>query len=1470
MGPYEGPGTWYGGGTGETGEFKINVPDGTWALNVHPDWNSIYSSPSPKKVIVSGGIVTQVDTDSIVDTTEPLITDRKIVVRLTDPAINGLKGTVYDPTGTNPQENIGIGLRPAVAEGGSCRGEGMSRWTQTSNETATKGQYAFGDVAAGLYEIEAMPWGTSQYSRVRVCHTITSEAATRTKNIPLTSPNITGTIKTPTGATTDENPTPDTAVQYAWVSLFVEGPMGPGGGWYGGNANENGIFGLGGVAAGTYTMEINPQWGTVYTSKRYTGIVIDATGECTKDGNNDGTPGAGNCTLNTLTGVGDGTAIRVGVPNLKGQIVDPTGNAVRWVWVMVHDQYWTKVSGGNTDDQGYFRIGGLSDDTYQIEINLPWGGGQAFVAPSGLSVVITNNVGVIKLAGTALPGNKITLTTPKKIVTGWVKKADGTAVGNAKVEAHRDMGGGFFETKTDPTTGTYTLKVSGGSWWVTTWPSWEGTQPDWVYTEPPTRITFAEDASDECAGTTTACAALGKTNTQPAVNFSVTACDATVTGEVKKTDNTAVQYAWIDVRGNKGMGNSASTDNNGRFSVKVPAGTYTVVVFSNLADYGSPDPKSVTVASGKTADAGTLYLKAKNAHIKGFVQDDAGNPVSNVIVNAWLFDKPGGAMTYTDQTGAYDLLVWEGTWGVMVMSMSQDYIYQGAPLKIDIKANETSSGNNFVLKIANKTLKVKVKKADGTIVTDIWGGVWVKDTSAAGGMLDFGGPMEDMMMGSGMMVTAGGTSGEGVVGGGGAMMGPGMEKGGFMGGGLMNGYTEIKVPAGAYEVGLGMPPGSKYTLSATKTVTILATDTEKTIDLIVKVNDATISGYFYLDADGDGAYDAGEAVTGIRAFIHADRVGGGWQMTESNATTGAYTLSVCGGEWYVDAFIDPYMVFAGANQYLVINEDVTATVADGGSAARNFKVKKLDATITGTVRNPDGTAMTGTAFGLVWVFADFGSGEMVAEFKGPGGPGLGTFTNVDGTYSLKVPAGTYKIGAGIPPWDTRDLLNPDMITVTVASAATSSGNDLQFKASDATVTGNITLDGVKKAGYVRAWSKAGRASGTFDADGTYSLKITQNDVWHLIAATEINNTLYESAEAIVSTTTLTSYSQNLALVSKNITIPEGVTSSFDASTAKTMKLTKTVDSTVQDEVILEIPAGAIATSGTITVSIIPTVNVKPDAKDKPIGVLYDFIAKDSSSNEITEFVQNVTITIYYDPALIEAAGYSEDSITPKYFDDSTGSWENYPNVIRDPENNRFIIKTDHFSPGGPTGGGAIPNAPSSLSAGAAGAGSISLTWIDNSDNETGFKVYRNSSDSNWDSAATLITTAAANATSYLDTNLTANTTYYYRVKATSGAGDSPWSNTAGATTGAAAVGGAAVIGGAAAAVEEVVEVVKVEVVEKPIAEMTPAEKAAKIVEVKTSIAQVKVQLIVLIRELITLIQAQIVELQAQLTAMQTQ
>ncbi|MBN1670857.1 MAG: fibronectin type III domain-containing protein, partial [Kiritimatiellae bacterium] len=93
--------------------------------------------------------------------------------------------------------------------------------------------------------------------------------------------------------------------------------------------------------------------------------------------------------------------------------------------------------------------------------------------------------------------------------------------------------------------------------------------------------------------------------------------------------------------------------------------------------------------------------------------------------------------------------------------------------------------------------------------------------------------------------------------------------------------------------------------------------------------------------------------------------------------------------------------------------------------------------------------------------------------------------------------------------------------------------------------------------------------------------------------------------------------------------------------------------------------------------------------------------------------------------------------------------------------------------------GGIPAAPSSLAAAATSSTKITLTWQDNSSNETAFKIERSSSGS---SGWVQIATTGANQTTYADSGLAAASTYYYRVRASNAAGNSAYSAVAGAST----------------------------------------------------------------------------------------
>ncbi|OGL47348.1 MAG: hypothetical protein A2W05_00950 [Candidatus Schekmanbacteria bacterium RBG_16_38_10] len=90
-----------------------------------------------------------------------------------------------------------------------------------------------------------------------------------------------------------------------------------------------------------------------------------------------------------------------------------------------------------------------------------------------------------------------------------------------------------------------------------------------------------------------------------------------------------------------------------------------------------------------------------------------------------------------------------------------------------------------------------------------------------------------------------------------------------------------------------------------------------------------------------------------------------------------------------------------------------------------------------------------------------------------------------------------------------------------------------------------------------------------------------------------------------------------------------------------------------------------------------------------------------------------------------------------------------------------------------------PTAPSGLNATAISSSQIDLSWTDNSNNETGFKIERKTG---VDGTYAQIATVGIDVTTYSDIGLTRGTNYYFRVRAYNSFGDSAYSNEPSATT----------------------------------------------------------------------------------------
>jgi hypothetical protein len=89
-----------------------------------------------------------------------------------------------------------------------------------------------------------------------------------------------------------------------------------------------------------------------------------------------------------------------------------------------------------------------------------------------------------------------------------------------------------------------------------------------------------------------------------------------------------------------------------------------------------------------------------------------------------------------------------------------------------------------------------------------------------------------------------------------------------------------------------------------------------------------------------------------------------------------------------------------------------------------------------------------------------------------------------------------------------------------------------------------------------------------------------------------------------------------------------------------------------------------------------------------------------------------------------------------------------------------------------------PVAPTVLTATTVSHNQINLSWSDNADNETGFRIDRSPDQISWVQIAQL----SLNTTSHSDMGLSSDTTYYYRARAFNTAGESSNTNIASATT----------------------------------------------------------------------------------------
>ncbi len=254
-------------------------------------------------------------------------------------------------------------------------------------------------------------------------------------------------------------------------------------------------------------------------------------------------------------------------------------------------------------------------------------------------------------------------------------------------------------------------------------------------------------------------------------------------------------------------------------------------------------------------------------------------------------------------------------------------------------------------------------------------------------------------------------------------------------------------------------------------VTVNAPNATTGIDFTLDQGDATIRGHV--------RYGDGPPVSSIQ--VYGNRWNGpGWVYASTDAS-GAYTLPVTAGDWVVQ--IERWDWRADGHTM-----EATSLVAIGsGETINDVDITLLpnDATVTGVVQTQEGTPIPGAQVALLDETTRWYLNREVD-------------TDATGTYTMSVPAGTWRINA----WHEDYVCPPDQ-QITISTGQTLN-KDLYLSALLARISGHVldqNDDPVPGAG-VWGWNPKQMAGGdgvpgvTTDATGAYTLSVYAG-VWHL-------------------------------------------------------------------------------------------------------------------------------------------------------------------------------------------------------------------------------------------------------------------------------------------------------------------------------------------------------------------------------------
>ncbi|OGZ99368.1 MAG: hypothetical protein A3C07_03290 [Candidatus Sungbacteria bacterium RIFCSPHIGHO2_02_FULL_47_11] len=737
-----------------------------------------------------------------------------------------------------------------------------------------------------------------------------------------------------------------------------------------------------------------------------------------------------------------------------------------------------------------------------------------------------------------------------------------------------------------------------------------------------------------------------------------------VTGKIVKPDGTAPKTYEVSVNLNSpGRGYPAALAADGSFSVSVSSGSYDLYVWSSDQNLKAPS-LTVAVLENETKDVGTIRLAKPLEKITGRVLDESGTPIGGVSVNA--YQTQGGGYSYgkTDAVGNYEISVGPGFWTVSVSGDSSGNVTSlDPPKEIEIKIGGTTIYNIRVA-LRDATIQGLIKDSAGNVVDDFYGSMYVEGTDRYGGGL---------------------------------------------GGSIDKGVFTLRVPGGTHKLVLSLSSYSGWTSAGAVTVTVVKGGTAQAV-LTVKKNTSAITGSV-LDSQG-------KVITGVSLRILASGEDGAWQDASVDSASGAFTLKVSAGTWFLKA--SSYGGGGGTvsgGGYFWKGEEIKVEVPEGKTVTQNLTLLSSNATIEGTVLKPDGLPMPN-----VWVSIDSRStGSFTEVFLGVASFrefnfSIGAQTDTAGQFSVIVPAGTYFVHVYVPP--QKGLINPEEQKVTVETGKIAEVA-VSFRSPDALIRGTVLLESTPAEAFVAAWSeKGGYAETKSGSDGKYSLRVNRSDVWHAYAKKEYQGVFYKSSESTLSIVSEgAEVSQDLVLLSDRI-LPKPISTAVVADKPSTVAL--------EDGATVAVPANSVASSGGATITIKPDAETPKQGNHDVVGIGYEVSIFDDKGQAVSNLNTAVTVSIPYDPEELKKKELTPKDLKIAFWDEKAGVWKELPVSIVNEEEHTVSAAVDHLTRFAIVAAADIvpPAAPTAVTGLALGEGKIKLLWTNPVKDFSHAKVYR--------------------------------------------------------------------------------------------------------------------------------------------------